>query len=465
MKVSSPSLGLMLSLALLCCTVTAGAEDPLGWKKPIGFPEGKLAQQELVAVPLDAVAYSRCSEELDDLRILDAAGTEVPYRLLKRSENRERTIEKTWSAENLSLKPLADGLDIRFSLDDDDPQPTSLQIETPLKNFEQRVRVFCLADEQETLLADDAIFDYSQYMDVRRVDLPLNKNSFRSFRIMIDQLTSEQESHILNLTRNLQGETEQSRQERFSVNRRPFRIDRIGLGRREVRIEFESMVEQKWDISIENISQDANAGQTIVEFSTFRQPLAKLSLVTTSQNFGRRVHLEVPVRSALREDWNRIASGTVTQLKYRDIDEQKLELVFPETRSETYRLVIENRNSPPLAIDGLEAFGHVHQLLFLAQPEETYELQYGQETEFGEPREYDTVAIDRFIAAGVAPLRLELGTETEDSRVPPAAFSLTKLMNNSLFLGGLILIMAVLLCSGLYRAVKRVDALDDSQPE
>ena len=62
MKVSSPSLGLMLSLALLCCTVTAGAEDPLGWKKPIGFPEGKLAQQELVAVPLDAVAYSRCSE-------------------------------------------------------------------------------------------------------------------------------------------------------------------------------------------------------------------------------------------------------------------------------------------------------------------------------------------------------------------------------------------------------------------
>lgn len=456
-----------LATGFVCLSGTLWAQEksPPAWKKPVEFAEGEPAEEQLVAVPLDAQVYSRTSDDFADLRILNSGGKDVPYRIVKLTENKQRTVEQTWFVKNPSLKPSNDGLDIRFSLDEDDPQPTGVRIDTPLDNFEQRVRVYGLQDGEETLLADEAIFDYSQYMDVRRVEIPLAKNAFRSFRIVVDKLTSEQESAILNLTRNLQGDDETSKQERFSVNRRPFRIDRIGLGKKETRIEVESIVEQDWEIEIENISEDKEHKQTVVEFSTFRQPLSKLTLVTSSRNFGRRVRLEVPVKSGVRETWNEIASGSFSHLKYRDIEEEHLELSFPETRSQTYRLIVENRDSPPLAIDGLEAQGHVHQLLFLAQPEETYELQYGRETDFAERPQYDTVAIERFLAEGVAPQKVQLGKEIEDTRVPPGASTVKRFLNNPVFLGGLVLVMAALLGWGLYGAVKRMNALDDSKHE
>lgn len=465
MRASDLSRQYMMFLIFLCCSGTTAAEVPSAWTKPIEFPDGPLSQEELVAVPLDAVTYLRSSEELRNLMIFDSGGKEVPFRLARQTESKERPTEKKWTARNLTLKPSADELDIRFTLDDDDLQPTSLQIETPLRNFEQRVRVFGRSQGEETLLADGAVFDYSQYMDVRHVDVPLRENSFRSFRIIIDKLTSEQESQIVELTRTLQGETEQSSQQRLLVNRRPFRIDRIGLIRRETRIAFNSAVTQRWPASIEAITQDNETGNTVVEFSSSRQPLTKLTLVTASQNFGRRVHLEVPDASGVRKDWNQIASGTVSYLKYRDIDERKLDIEFPVTRSQVYRLVIENRNSPPLSIDGLEAHGHVHQLLFLAQPEESYELHYGYQADSGQQRDYDTVAIDRLMATGISPLVLQLGNEVEEDRATADTFSLKQLLNNSYFLGALVLAMAILLGSGLYRAARQVNAIEDSPPE
>lgn len=455
---------LLLAFAGLTAPLASGG-TPLAWKKPIEAAESRPTEEELVAVPLDAEVYARASADYADLRILDLNGNEVPYRLLTRTENREETIEKTWNAENLSLQLTEDGLDIRFALGTDDPQPTGIKIETPLQNFEQRVRVFGLLDAEETLLADEAIFDYSQYMDVRRTELPLKQNSFRSFRLLVDRPTSEQESHLLELTRHLQGTGETERQERFTITRRPFRIDRIGLGKKETRIEVASIVEQNWELSIQSTSVDEESRQTRIEFTTQREPLSKLRLVTSSHNFSRRVHLEVPVKTGLRDDWNRIASGTVSRLRYRDIEEQQLELSFPETRSRTFRLIVENRDSPPLAIDGLEALGHVHQLLFLAQPDETYELQYGRETDSTTRPEYDTVAIDRLLAEGVNPLTFRLGAEIPDSRVPPERSSVRKLLNDPYFLTGLVVLMAALLGWGLYGAVKRMNALDETKPK
>ena len=465
MRERSSPFGLVLLLTMWCQAITTSAAGAAAWKKPIESAEGEWIQEELVAFPLDAVVYSRTSDNFVDLRVLDAAGSEVPWRILKLTENAERTTQKIWSARDISLKPSADGLDIRFLLDRDEPQPTSLRIETPLNDFEQRVRVFGLRDEQEILLVDEVIFDYSRYMDVRRVDIPLGENSFRSFRILVDQLTSEQESQVLNLTQNIQGERERSRQERLSVNRRPFRIDRIGLIRQDTLIEVESIVEQNWEVAIKSIREDEDNRRTVVEISTLRQPLTKLRLVTASRNFGRRVHLEVPVKSGTQIDWKRIVSGTISCLKYREIEEQSVDLSFPETRSATYRLIVENRDSPPLTIDGLEAFGHVHQMLFLAQPEETYKLQYGQVTEFEEVPEYDTVAIDRFLTEGVTALNAQLGQESEDDRAPAVNLTIPHLVNSPIFLGGLIVIMTVLLSWGLYGAVKRMNVQDELNQE
>jgi hypothetical protein len=104
-------------------------------------------------------------------------------------------------------------------------------------------------------------------------------------------------------------------------------------------------------------------------------------------------------------------------------------------------------------------------MLFLAQPEETYKLQYGRVTEFEEAPEYDTVAIDRFLTEGVTALNAQLGQESEDDRAPAVNLTIPHLVNSPIFLGGLIVIMTVLLSWGLYGAVKRMNVQDQLNQE
>lgn len=451
-----------LTAALLLNVITARAADSIGQKKPIEFRDERPEQEQFTAVPLDAEVYAVSSDQLTDLRILDSTGLEVPFRILKLKENRKRTVEKVWPAKGAQLKPSADGLEIRFSLQKDDPQPGGLRITTPLNNFEQAVRVYGVAGDKETLLADDVIFDYSKYMDVRRVDVPLPVSEFRTFRVVVEQPTSAQESQFVELTRTLQGGGEQSRQERFSIDRRPFRIDRIELRKQDTRLEVKSIVEQRWDIDVDDIREDRQERETVVEFSTQRQPLTRLQLLTSSLNFGRHVRLEVPVETGIRTEWKQIAGGTLSRLKYQDIDEQHLELTFPETRSQVFRLVVENQDSPPLKIDGLNLSGHVDQLFFMAQPKETYELHFGFPEEPEQRPDYDTMAIDRFLSAGVTPVTAQLGAGSGSDRAAPVDLSFRQLINSPVFLGILVATMALLLAWGLYGAVKRVDAVDDS---
>ena len=51
------------------------------------------------------------------------------------------------------------------------------------------------------LVSDGIIFDYSQYMDVSSREIALPKNSFREFKVTIDDVTDEKESPFKELTR------------------------------------------------------------------------------------------------------------------------------------------------------------------------------------------------------------------------------------------------------------------------
>src|SRR3989304_5567572 len=129
----------------------------------------------------------------------------------------------------------------RFGLRDDhpspDPQPTGFRIVSPLRNFEQRVRGFGLdaTGTEKSLVGDALIFDYSPYMDGSQNEISLPVNSHRRFRVVVDGVTSDQDSQLLELTRRLRSGREEERQERTRIQRRPFRIDRIEFLRDETR--------------------------------------------------------------------------------------------------------------------------------------------------------------------------------------------------------------------------------------
>src|SRR6185295_1374471 len=151
---------------------------------------------------LDSDVYAATKNDFADLRIIDVQGQAVPYVLQKTTETKPQTIRHSWKAAKVSLKPIRDeGLEIRIQLDEKDEQPNGVRLITPLKNFEQRVRVFGKrnGEEEKPLVPEGVVFDYSQYMDVSQNEIRLPKSADREFRIVIDGLTSDQESQLLDL--------------------------------------------------------------------------------------------------------------------------------------------------------------------------------------------------------------------------------------------------------------------------
>jgi hypothetical protein len=443
---------LLLLFGLPRCSA---GDVPPNWMKPVQFESIGDQPEMLISVPLDTPVYSRAQLNLADLRILDAQGNEVSYLRTKRSDTRTKMIEHRWMAEVPSLEPAEDELTIEFELNEDDPFPDRLEIVTPLRNFEQRVRVYGVGDNNERLLADDVIFDYSRYMDVRRTEISLTEHRFRRFRVVIEDPTSGQESQLLQLTKNLQGETETSREERLSVERRPFRIERIQLVSTVEKHVPDSLLIREWDNQITRIQEDEEKGETLVEFETRRQPLTQLTLVTGSRNFSRKVSLQVPETKVGKIDWHSIGRGKLSRFEFGEILEENLTLKFPEARHDTYRLVVENRDSAPLEVDGLTTAGPQDQLLFLASPGVQYELHYGADID--KQPDYDTAAIRHLLSEGVDPTVAELGDEVALTEEPGRkAWTFQRFINNRYLLGGLIVLAAIILGVSLYQAGKKV---------
>ncbi|MCA9230890.1 MAG: DUF3999 family protein [Planctomycetales bacterium] len=451
------SKGCALFIVLACWATTAGANEPsYRFSRSITTPA--LAEEELLAVAIDADVYAASETSLSDLRLLDGRGDAVPYLLRKVQTTREATVRSTWPSQQPAARPLEDGgLEIVVVLQEEDPQPNGLTLVSRLKDFEQRVRVFSSpAGEQWSPLGEEAlIFDYSRFMDVRRDSVRFPETADRRFRIVIDDVTAEQESELLVLTRRLTGAEEAEREERVTIDRRPFRIERIDFWREAERERSAGDKKIEYPVGEIRVVQEPDEQQTLVVIEPGRVPLTSLKLQTTAKNFSRRAVVEVEQKRGVQSTWSAIGEHTLSRIDFRGLKQEELEVEFAESRQETYRLVIDNRDSPPLEVSGVAARGNEYEIVFLAAPSTSYQLVYGLPE--AEAPQYDTAAIRQVLGEGFRPTPAELGAQT--SRGGAAAFRWTGLLNNRPLLIGVIALLVVVLAWGLVRAAKRFEGM------
>lgn len=422
-------------------------------------------REEMLVVPLDSDVYSATKHNFADLKVIDADGRAVPYLLKKGTETKPQTIRSTWTARDVSLKPLeGEGLEIRVRLDEKDAQPSGLRLVTPLKNFEQRVRVFGADADADPnangklLVPDAVIFDYSQYMDVSQYDVRLPKSADREFRIVIDGLTSDQESQLLNLTRTLRGGKEETRTENTALQRRPFRIDRIEFWGEQTQQSVKKEVSTPYPAKKFAVSEDKKKQQTIIEVHTRREPLIEFRVQTSSRNYSRRAIVLVPETRGVKTDWHEIGQSNISRFEFRELSQEHREINFPESRYETFRIVIDNRDSPPLEITGIEAIGRVDEVAFLAAPAASYRLTYDADVK--EPPQYDTAALNAAFLTGISPLVAKLGPQTATAAFgQQAPLGLRGVLNNPIFLGAIACVLVAVLGWGLFQAGRRIEQL------
>ncbi len=461
------SLAVWLILSIAPAVAEPSGGDDSRRQRRIELPE--IAESELISVTLDDELFRATADDYSDIRLVDDELAAVPFLLRTAVETRLDTRRHRLVSESQNARPLDDGgLEIVLKLAADKPPLTGLRLVSPLSNFEHSVQVFASPDGQDwTSLADDElIFDYSRFIDVRRDTVSVTATSDRWIRIVIDDVTDEQESRLLELTRDLRLDNREatSLSERLRIDRRPFRIDRIELWSDVPWHRVNAIRRAEFAVSDFRLEHDPKERRSMVEFRTDRQPLTRVMVETESRNFHRPVRLETVAQDRLGERWNTLASGVLSQLDFKDLQQSDLEIEFPATRQDRYRLVIENGDNPPLDVTAIEAEGTLVELIFLAGPDSAYHLVYGGDS-LKKPR-YDTVAITAALEAGFEPQPATLGPSAAATLSDEAmAIDWAERLNDRRILLGTITLLVIVLGWFLYHAAKRVDGMTEAASE
>lgn len=437
------------------------AEEPalFRFSRPVVMEEA--AQEELFAVPFNSDIYAATGDNFPDLRILSSDNQLIPFLIRHVRESRTDKVVKSWTATNPALKPMeSDGLEIRIILNKDDPSPLGVRVITPLKDFEQQVRIFATADGKESTLVDEAlIFDYSKFMDVRRTEIAIPSTTSREFRIVIDALTASQESQLLELTRSHRNDAEEGRTEKITIQRRPFRIDRIEFWTEQEERTQKADVVPPWPVNDFSVTHDSELKQTLVTIDTLRQPVTVVKVISSSRNFSRQAAVQVETHTGVKSSWSTVAEATISHFQLRDFQEEHMEISLPETRAGKFRLVLDNRDNPALTIDSVEILGHQHEVVFMGTPGKNVRLVYGDDS--ARAPELDTVALTTALAKGIPPVAATLGIQTENTASAAASKSLNakNMLNNPLIVGSVIGVLVIVLGWGLFKASRKIDQM------
>lgn len=452
---------------ILGSTMPAGAET-LGrfrfWK-PVD--RGPSQDEEIIAGILDSDIYAATRAGLPDLRIGDQTEAEVPFQLEPDVEFREERTRQPFATEIVSLHEDGNAIEVRVRLPQDSPAADGFNFTTPQADYERKVQVFGSADgvDWKPLVADCVIFDYSRYMDVSNREIPLPANDLRQFKLVIGDVTDERESPYKELTRTFRGGQEDERIERTTVQRRAFRIDRIGAWHTVTQQRVRKARTTAYAVAGFETQEDPAKKQTLISIHTRREPLTRFTLATPSRNFSRRATVEIAVVQGVKTEWRVIGSATLSNFGFRNYHREQLQIEFPEHREAQYRLVIHNEDNPPLELTGVQAEGHVQRLVWLAQPAKGYRVFYGSES--AEAPKYEAATVLAALRREeFQPVVVKLGAEAENADFGgEPGLAVRRWLNNWVFLGGVIGLMVVALGWSLFRAGRHLEQLPPDDRE
>jgi hypothetical protein len=439
---------LTLSAILALTAASASAQSPLRYRRDI-HRDGRA--EAVTLVPLDAPVYAETRDGLPDLRVIDDRGAEVPFALRTPMEGRSVAVHEPVMSRVESLKVIeGEALEVVTRLEPDAPEPDGATIQTPLTDFERRVRVLGSPDgETWTPLAEGRVFDYSRFMNVRDVDVAFPPRGLRLFKFVFENESDELKSPFYQLSRSRAEQGSDRRAETETILRRPFRIDRIALYRTARRVEEEEPTTTRSALDVEQVEVDPRDHVTRIVVAAGRLPLSRLSIGTTSRNFHRPARVQRPTAAG----WVDVASGTLALYQLGDFRREELTLDFAETRSDRLRIVIEDGDNPPLEVAGVEGDAVDRRVEFVAAAGRSYRLEYGSAAV--EAPRYDADAVLAALGPGAPKETAALGPPVVNPDYRPAPPPAAPPSRVWMYLA--VVLMTVVLAWAVFQAVRRAD--------
>lgn len=389
---------------LLAVSAQAGSIEParFPFTKKLKPPEqlrGKIGSFELDDELLEAASLVYAN-----LRIVDAAGQEVPFLVRDKTETTTVTREFRRTATTVSLKTLPDNrIELIVRCEDLHRTPAAVVLGTRQRDYEKTVSVYGSNDQGKWHMLGDPgpIFDYSKYVDLRnnRIDaLGPPHPPYKYYKLEIANISESHQSPLVRLITETRGGEAAKEIRHTASKRKDFKIEKIVFIEKTTREEPGKTVTRQYRVSDLEASEDKDEKMTVITFRTVRAPIRKLKLLTDSANFSRAVTVEVRDGDDDSAQWRKIESATISKIDLPSVHRADTEIPLRgHPRHTDYRLTIHNLDSPPINVTGVEAEGDVREILFLTKPDEQYRAVYGGNY-FDSPS-YDIASVVRNMVA------------------------------------------------------------------
>lgn len=368
---------LLLGLVAPRLTVAAPTStQSLPYRRAVELPEAP--PTGLAVVTLDAPLLRETDNSYNNLRLMRADGQETPFQVRPRRGVRTTGREFVLPHRQERVQVLDDNrLEIILHHTNRYTAPVALLIETKLDNFEKQVAVWAGDGEHwEPLVEAQPIFDYSRFINARHLRVELPPTAHTHLRVLIAEISAAERSPFTQFEQERRQGATVSEVERQSFQRLDFRIDGLLLMACQSVTQPDALVKQPYPLGPLTTTHDPERRETKLRFSAGRAPLTELDLQTPTPFFHRTVTIEGS--DSPERGWIRLGSATLSRLQAGTAHVDETRIPLPRAvRYHEYRLIIEDLDSPPLAITGITALGEVHELVFFHEPPAAYTLFYG----------------------------------------------------------------------------------------
>ena len=339
---------LITSVLLLLFSSSAAADfSQRDWRyvKTITLP-AELQSEGLVELVPDRELYAGAAGGLADIRIIAGESGEIPYKLeISKAES-----ERTSFSVSIQDKGYIPGSHNIFTADlgREGILHNEIEIKTTSTNFRRTATVESSNDGATWMgIAEQTVYDFTvkeRGFTTRDTQVRYSESTARYLRVKI----ADDEEGPLEIS----GATV------FFAEETPAR-------------------EISWLSSILDINRDVDQRTTNVEIdlSTPGLPSYRLTINVPDVNFYREVTLQ---SSSDRQNWTTVVRGAeIYAFDTPKFIGKSLAITYTKTTSRYLRLVIHDEDSPPLTIQEVNVWGLQRGLVFIADPQQSYKLYYG----------------------------------------------------------------------------------------
>lgn len=447
----------LLSVIALAPGLALGALNKDNFKVERALEGAAPERTEAVAALFDADLHRVAADGFADLRVIDDRGQEIPGAVEKVLVSETRVVRRQVAAKARALKELpGNRIEAEFLLDRSESRADGFDVATPLRDFVRSVTVLGSVDGTvwTPLVQGADICDYSRYLDVRRTEVLLPAASGPWFRVEIGNASEERLQPLVKLVTRQGGQDSGAEIRTQELLKTPFRMDGVRFWRDEPVVERRNEARREWELPAPEVVENASEKTSEILVETGRLPLNRLTLVSTSRNFSRKVRVQVEGVENGVTRWRDVAEARVRDVDLPGFVRSELDIDFPEQRARQLRVIVANGDNPPLAGVRLRGFGPVYRILMLAESGRSYRLLYGGGNI--ERPAYDLEAVLTPVRQGLQPAARTLGAPRENPDYRPAGAGLGSWLNNRAFLTGAIILAALVLLVVLARSLKRV---------